>query len=304
LKSKLGVFLLSLMLMMGAWPARSQIISTSLPIMAPEGQRIPISAHFMVSPVGSWDYKEGWFSDVRYSGYDEYFVGAVGKTSHSQILAAGEVAIPVRGDRWSATLGGWYNRIGDVDYDFDGQFLNIYDAGGGFLDYLVPLKATIPITVTLLEGHAGLFYGPYGVQVGLVHSKLKSDGNIADIRRNDGASQPDLTGYFSFDASTTDLTIYGVYKRAISRVALSGGIGAYRKQGIKSATDSPLRFADSKTVVSGFLTGSVELKHRVSLDASWWFIGKTDQAKAIKGYSSTTPSDSQSRLTVGLGYSL
>ncbi|MEK7316426.1 MAG: hypothetical protein AAB011_09610 [Candidatus Eisenbacteria bacterium] len=303
-KNKFGAMSLFIVLVACAPAAKAQIISTSLPTLGTGETKLPISAHFMVSPLGSWDYKEGWFSDKRSSNYDEYFVGTVGKTSTSQILAAGEAAIPIGDNRLTATVGGWYNRIGDVDYNFDGQFLVIYDPSVVFLDYSIPMKATIPITVTMVEGHAGLFYRNYGVQVGVVRSQLKSDGNIVALRREDGAPQADLEGYFPFDASTTDVTLYGVYKRSVDRAAVSAGFGIYRKQGIKSASDSPLRFADSKMVASGFLTASVELKHRFSLDASYWFIGKTDQAKDIKGYTSTTPSDSQSRLTVGVGYSL
>jgi hypothetical protein len=257
----------------------------------------------MVSPAGSWDYKEAWFSAKPFPSYDEYFVGSVGKSSTSQLLVAGEVALPVGGTRWAATLGGWYNRIGDVDYDFDGQYLNISNPPT-FLDFANPLKATIPMTVTIMEGHAGLFHGSFGVQVGVVRSSLKSDGDILNFRRQDGASQPDLAGYFPFNASTMDLTLYGVYKRSISRFGLSGGAGGYRKQGIKSSSDSPLRFADSKTVASGFLTASVNAGRGLTLDGSWWFIGKTDQVTNILGgYTSTTPSDSQSRLILGLGYS-
>jgi hypothetical protein len=263
----------------------------------------PVTAHFMVSPVGSWDYKEGWFSDKPFPTFNEYFVGTVGKTSHSQVLVAGEAAVPIGQKRWAATFGGWYNKIGKVDYGFDGQYLNI-SSPPTFTDFIVPLKATIPITVTMLEGHAGLFCKSFGVQAGLVHSSLKSDGDIVDIRRQDGATQADFTGYFPFNASTTDWTLYGVYKRSIDRFGLSGGFGVYRKQGIKSASDSPLRFADSKMVASGFLTANCAIRSHFSLDASFWFIGKTDQAKDIKGYTSTTPSDSQSRATVGIGYSL
>jgi hypothetical protein len=283
--------------------ASPQIISTSLPSLNPVAGKAPVSAHFMLSPVGSWDYNEVWFSDQPFPGYDEYFVGSVGKASTSQILAAAEAAIPLGTSGWTATVGGWYNKIGDVDYEFDGQYLNISNAGSGFLDFVVPSTATIPISVTILEGHAGLFRGPFGAQIRFVRSTLESDGDILSIDRSDGAPQPDLPGYAGFDTSTTDMTFYGVYKRAFSRLSASAGAGIYRKAGIGSADDSPLRFADSTIVPSGFLTATYEVRNRITLDASYWFIGETDQAQDIEGYSSTTPSDTQSRFTVGVGFS-
>lgn len=306
MKPILAVVVLSLSLVVGVPIARSQIISTSLPALRSGSEKLPITAHFMVSPAGSWDYKEGWFSAVAIPTlsptYNEYFVGTVGKTSTSQILAAGEAAIPVSGHRWTVTLGGWYNRIGDVKYDFDGQYLNSA-IPPSFLDFRDTLKATIPMSVTIVEGHAGLYYGSFGVQVGVVRSSLKSNGDILNIHLSNGAPAADLVNYAPFEASTTDLTLYGVYKRSISLLGFSAGAGAYRKQGIKSSNVSPLRFAESKIVASGFLTANVRAWRGLSLDTSYWFIGKTDQAKDLNGYSSTTPSDSQSRLILGLGYS-
>ena len=160
------------------------------------------------------------------------------------------------------------------------------------------ITASIPISLTMYEGHAGLFYRSFGLQVGVVRSNLKSNGDF--LRLTDGESVIDIPALAPFDVQTTDWTCYAVYRKSSKRWGGSIGLGAYAKQGI---TDAPLRFQETKTVGSGFLTANVVLGRHISVDGSYWYVGDTNEVATFESITSTPPSDAQGRVTLGLGYS-
>ncbi|OGC90156.1 MAG: hypothetical protein A2W25_17440 [candidate division Zixibacteria bacterium RBG_16_53_22] len=279
-----------------AW---TQIISTSLPTEIPEGKKLPITAHIMLSPLGSWDYKEVWIGpteSVESGNYVQNF-GTLGQSPNSQILVAGELAILLGSKGFAATVGGWFNKVSDEEYDLDGVSL-VYSPELDLIGY-ASYSASVPISITILEGHLGLYYRSFGIQFGMVRSSANSNGDF--LRTTiEGISYGDFLNQYPFDVAMTDFTIYGVFKKSIKRWGLSAGLGAYMKQA--GPDDAWLRFTEKKTVPSGFLTANFEAIKRMSLDASFWYIGDTEDVKIFEGIASS-PSDAQSRLTVGIGYS-
>jgi hypothetical protein len=279
-----------------AVPASAQIISTSLPTATAGAARDKFSAHIMVTPFAKWDYKEvyGWENE-----FAEGDLGLITGTPNSDFMAAAEMAFALGNSNWSVTIGGWYNKIGNKNFTFEGTYYTVLPNGD--FDIVESEKATIPVDLTLYEGHLGIFYKAVGIQGGIVHTDQKSNGDF--LGNVIGSNPPrDFPAYAPFNEKTNDYTAFGVVRMSRERWGVSAGAGAYFKKGI---TGSPLRFADNKVVFSGFVTGSVNVFKGLGVDASYWYIGKT---KAVKEFTSAVVtsgagSDAQSRFTVGLGYS-
>lgn len=283
-----------------AVPASAQIISTSLPSATAGAARDKFSAHIMVTPFAKWDYKEVYaYEQDLGAGFAAGDLGLIKGTPNSDFMAAAEMAFALGNSNWSVTIGGWYNKIGNKNFTFEGTFYTVLPNGD--VDVVESETATIPMDLTLYEGHLGIFYKAVGIQGGIVHTDQESNG---DFLGNVIGSDPpqDFPAYAPFNEKTNDYTAFGVVRMSRERWGVSAGAGAYFKQGI---TDSPLRFSEDKVVFSGFVTGSVNVFKGLGIDASYWYIGKTDAVKefASNVVASGLESDAQSRFTVGIGYS-
>ena len=78
---------------------------------------------------------------------------------------------------------------------------------------------------------------------------------------------------------------------------LSVGLGIYNTKG---DTETSQRSPDDQKVFSGFFTGTVDLYKGLGLDASYWFVGKTEADLGLG-----TPVSSEkatNRFTIGVSY--
>ncbi|HSB61285.1 MAG TPA: hypothetical protein VLI67_06175, partial [Vicinamibacteria bacterium] len=284
-----------LTVVLGLWalasPASAQIIATSIPRADTVGAAAEKrwAFHVMGSPFAKWNYGELYLdpSDV---------FGTIQGTPNSDFLFAGEILFAA-GTNFSIGVGGWYNKIGANEFDFDG-----FDVTGvaGFAD----IGAVLDTDIKTYEGHLGIFYKDVGIQGGIVKSTGKL-GPTARITRFEGV--PISGDRFPFsvpDAETTDWDVFGVYKHGFGgrdgqgRAGLAIGAGIYRKQGI--AGTSPLRLPTDETVFSGFATLNVNLYRGIGIDVSYWYVGPTGETFGGEEF----PDDSQSRFTIGIGISV
>jgi hypothetical protein len=279
-------------------PASAQIIATSIPkagAAAPGkgvGAEKQFAFHIMGAHIAKW--KINSFEE------DAGLFLASSANPNSKFLLAGE-AVFAAGSDFSIGLGGWYNKVGNTNYDFV------------FLDTsAVPTSGLLGVRlddVTYTEGHVNAFYKDIGIQAGLVHSKATPSGltinqfffgdvtlSRADLVRLIGSGEVSaIEAGARVEVSATDFDSYLVYKTGSSRFnrdtkvpwTVSAGAGLYHYQ------------VTSKTVFSGFLTGSVDLYKGLGLDVSFWYIGKSNsENQKVLGVV-----DNLSRFSVGIGYS-
>jgi hypothetical protein len=272
-------------------PATAQIIATSIPREAPAGRGAAAAEtryafHLFASPFAKWKYGEVYLGGG--------VAGAVQATPNSDFMLAGEGAFRLNDD-FSFTAGGWYNKVGSTDFDFSGDVIAAPP---------LPFEGTIEGDVSLYEFHAGLFYRDFGIQGGIVKGSgsVGPNGTLTSVNRR-AVSPPVAFSEPSNSAKTTDYDLFLVYKRSGGKKypwAVSVGTGVYWKQGIQTATESPLRLPEDVTVATGFATFNVQLYKGLGIDASLWYIGGTDYA----GLSTNQESpDAQGRFTIGIGYS-
>lgn len=289
-------------------PAGAQIITTALPPAASPGEkRDRFSAHLMVTPVAKWDYGEVFFGVDTVSSFFAY--GTINGKPNSDFMVAGEIAVPLGNGHWSVVAGGWYNQVGSSDFDLDAE---AFFAGLGFGG---PLKAQLPYELSMYEAHVGVFYKAVGVQSGMVRTHTMSDGTLKNVQWTlvEGAAPIKIDELsvpgFAFDLNTTDWTVFGVLRHGTNRWGLSVGAGAYFKQGVNALNGEnapPLRSGESKVVFTGFLTANVRAYKALGIDASYWYVHKTDAIPPLSSgdrFGASRSSDRQRRWTVGLGLS-
>lgn len=284
-------------------PASAQIIATSIPRADSGGKAAEkkFAFHVLAAPLAKWKYGEVFIGDIG----PDLAVGTVQAKPNSDFLLAGEVAFKA-GRHWTVGVGGWYNKVGNTTYGFDGDVL--------FSDGFGQMTVDLGGDLTIYEGHANLFFKDIGIQAGVV----RTSGTIGDNAKYktftfDGqpfkctdllsASDCNNNAIDVFKGNTTDWDVFAVYKHAWggkSPLSISLGAGGYRKQG---SSDTPLRSTDSTTVFTAFATASVSVYKGLGLDASFWYIDKTDATKGEGSLASKSAgTDSQSRFTIGLGY--
>jgi hypothetical protein len=286
-----------------AAPASAQIIATSIPREDTGGgtgsnAERRFALHLMASPLTKWRINEILFGQANFDVRTFTDFGILTGTPNSDFLLAGEMAFKA-GDNWTIGAGGWYNKVGKVQYDFDVATLITL---GPCCDELLDtdnLTGTLDGDLNLAEGHVNVFYKSFGIQTGLVHvsseisnSRIATSSDPTNIGRRLGSVEGQTN-------SVTDWDLYGVYKTGGGDTrpwALSLGAGIYRKKG---STESAQRLGESQTVPSGFVTASVGLFKGLGVDASFWYIGKTE---AARGSDALVTSDAASRFTLGIGY--
>ena len=295
-----------------AAPVSAQIIATSIPkeFTTKAGTTSADKKwafHIMGTPFAKWKYGEVYIGPV----FDLPSVGTVQATPNSDFLFAGEVAFKA-GENWSIGIGGWYNKIGQTAYDFSGGFI---DSGG------ISVTAELDGDINIYEGHLGIFYKDFGVQGGLVKTSGRIGTNATLTSFSLGGQTFPCTQVFppnegnecartsvaTFEGDTTDWDVFAVYKHSWGSnypVGISLGAGVYGKQGIVET--SPLRGADNTTVFSGFATASIGIYKGLGMDVSYWYIDKTtliDDLNELDDFRiSGDRNDSQSRFTIGIGY--
>lgn len=264
--------------------ASAQIISAAIPrteVGGGEGKEKSWALHVMVSPLARWRYAELYVEPSA-----DGFFGTIGGAVNSDLMAAGELVIG-RAEGWSIGLGGWYNRLGSRDVDFEGLLLS-GETG-------VAVEGVFETELTVVEGHAAVFYKGFGVQAGVV--KTLSEFGRGRIVRLGGEAVRFDEQLSLRNGDTIDVDVFAVYKTRLAedRVTLAVGAGAYRKQG--ETTGAALRLSDAKTVATGFASAGVRVFKGFSLDASFWYLAPTDAQDEFN-----VPEDSATRLTLGVGY--
>jgi hypothetical protein len=323
-------------------PAPAQIISTSLPRMTPGQEHKKFSAHFMITPLAKWNYKEAYIEsssiaveDVPGVFFASTTEGAINGSPNSKFMAAGEVAFALGDSDWSLTVGGWFNRLGSHDFDLPSYTTGAFIADTGDLLFGVggPATQRWTLDMDMYEGHLGVFYKAFGVQFGFVRTETTKRGEPfalewVTVAGATGAPPELPSGKQSFDlAATNDWSVHGVFRKSAPRWGVSAGLGAYVLKGI--STKSPLRFGSDQTVLSTFATGSVTVFGPVGIDVSFWYLGSTarysdykndlearpvvcsapildisDCSSFLKSNPLKLPSGiDKSRLTVGIGFS-
>ena len=271
-----------------AAPAAAQIIATSIPRSIAGGGEGRWAFHVMYAPYAKWKINQ--FEET-----DTAFVSARAKPN-SSFLGAAEVAFKAGSDV-TLGLGGWFNKVGNTDYDF--TFVEVSDV-------VLGLDGVRTDDLTVVEGHANAFYKSIGLQVGVVHGKSTTTGlTIGNFLLDDlvltRGELVSLLGSAEVDAieaegrgleiSTTDVDGYLVYKAGSQDSDRLGwgfslGAGAYRYGGSK------------KTVPSAFATLSVGLYKGLGIDSSFWYIGKSKSDLQ----ESLDVSDGLNRFSIGIGY--
>lgn len=279
-------------------PSSAQIISTSIPRLetagAP-GEEKKFAIHLMASPFSKWHYNEIVAGNI---GDSEFFdVGLFSGTPNSDFLFAGEGVFKL-GSTISIGVGGWYNKVGRVAYDFS---VNTFDFDGFFIDHST---GTLTGDLKLSEGHVSVFFKDVGVQAGLVHTRSTLLDSViitsTDLPTTVGGPLGSIE-VGGADSSATDWDLYGVYKYAGQTArpfGISVGAGVYNKKG---STETSQRAPEDQMVFSGFVTGSVDVYKGLGLDVSYWYIAKTEADLGLGEVISSE--EAASRFTVGIGYS-
>jgi hypothetical protein len=282
---------------LGAAPASAQIISTSIPKAETPGaqaQEKTFAFHVMGSPFSKWHYNEIVAADWT-DNPNNTDVGIFSGTPNSDFLLAGEAVVKL-GKSFSLGGGGWYNKVGKVQYDFKVQ---TYNANLVVVDHLT---GTLTGDLKLGEGHASFFYKDVGVQVGAVHTNSRlMDSKIAtsDLPSNVGLPLGSIEENGQ-DSSVTDWDLYGVYKyagKSSHPYGLSVGAGFYNKKG---STETSQRAPDDQKIFSGFFTGTFDVYKGLGIDVSYWYIAKTE---ADLGLGTPVSSENATnRFTIGFSY--
>ena len=283
---------------LSAVPASAQIISTSIPradTAGAQAEEKKFALHVMGSPFSKWRYNEIvagiWEDDSDFADIG-FFTG----TPNSDFLLAGEGVVKVSSS-FTLGFGGWYNKVGKVQYNFD---VNAYNLTDGRL--VENATGTLDGDLKLSEGHASLFYKDFGVQVGVVRTNSKLTDSVITKSIPAGSEGLPLKSIeVAEDSSATDWDLYGVYRYAGQGMdrsfGLSAGAGIYAKSG---STESSQRAGEDQNVFSGFLTGTFELYKGFGVDVSYWYIAKT---KADFGTETpVTSKNSTNRFTIGFSY--
>ncbi len=287
-----------------AAPASAQIIATSIPgegaAGGGTGSGKRFALHLMASPLSKWRYNE-IATGATLNGPGTVLLvdsGVFTGTPNSDYLLAGEMAFKLS-DSWSVAVGGWYNKVGKVTYDFDIETVGFSLATGDFISDVDHLTGTLDGDLKVSEGHAAIFYRSVGIQGGIVHTNSTiTNSRIATSRSPINVGE--ALGTIEGSNKANDMDLYGVYKLGGGESAhpwgISLGAGVYRKKG---TTESSQRAAEDQTVPSGFVTASVGVFKGLGVDASLWYVGKT---KASRGDQAFVTSDAASRFTIGIGY--
>jgi hypothetical protein len=279
--------------------ASAQIVATSLPREPESASPKKWAVHVMASPLAQWHYQEV-FIDIG-NGYS--VLGDIEGTPRSKVMLAAEVSFG-RSDGFVVSAGGWYNKVGTHTFDFMGPLT--LPPGPDFPEGYTDIhRAIFDTDLTMVEYHAAVSYKGLGLQAGMVStSGAFKSGEFVDAfgrRRNPPTpySEDDLP-----KAETTDYDLFLVYKRGFGRASIAVGAGGYRKQGIEGGFNaSPLRTETAKTVPSVFGAASIKVYRGLGVDASYWYIGRSDATDEVGDLGAITlATDQQSRLTLGLGF--
>jgi hypothetical protein len=287
----------------GAVPASAQIISTSIPRADTAGAQAAekkFALHIMGSPFSKWRYNElvaGVWEDDFGDPYAD--IGFFTGDPNSDFILAGEGVFKVSSN-WTVGFGGWYNKVGKVEYDFD---VDTYDLITG--DKVDDVTGTLQGDLKLSEGHGSVFYKDIGVQFGVVRTSSKlSASRIATSSIPSNVGQPLGSIEVDEDSSATDWDLYGVYKYAGATTGqtpraygLSAGAGIYAKSG---STESSQRSAEDQKVFSGFVTGTFEVYKGFGVDVSYWYIAKTEADFGTE--QPVTSKNASNRFTIGFSY--
>lgn len=260
--------------------AHAQIIATSIPREVatvtgkPAGQK-KWAIHVMVSPASKWQVKDFFFADLGELLLNvplDLPVGFTGKSDDfSKILLAAELNYSVGGNS-SLGVGGWFNKIGELDTRYNVHLGSDTASKLGLAPGDEEIDRGKQDLGSFTEVHANGFWGNLGIQAGLVFE-----------------SKNFLTG-----ESRTDWDLYGVYRRSFKGVgafSLGAGVFATGKTELEGTT-----VADPLKRLSGFATLSLPIYKGLSLDASYWYIAKSSDAK------DAALDDSMNRWMVGVGY--
>jgi hypothetical protein len=290
---------------LGAWvaPTSAQIIATSIP-RADVGQAAAgekkFAFHILAAPVSKWKYGEIYIGGIDQSAFG---YGTVQATPNGDFLFAGETAFKAS-NHWTIGGGGWYNKVGKTTFEFEGDVLTDTNFFGMTADFDGDLK--------MFEGHANIFYKDIGVQAGIIRTTgtIGTNATIKTFTFNGqtvncatATSPDDCKLQIPTDAgNTTDWDIFAVYKHSWSGktpIGVSAGPGIYRKQG---TSDTPLRSGEANTLFTAFVTANVEIYKGLGIDTSFWYIDKTEATKGGDRLAGAKSGDSQSRFTLGVGY--
>jgi hypothetical protein len=282
-----------------AAPASAQIIATSIPKEFTGSGKAGTAEkkwafHIMGTPVAKWKINQ--FEET-----DTSFV-STSANPNSKFLGAAEVAFKAGSDM-TVGVGGWFNKVGSTDYDF--TFIDVSDGSLG-------LSGIQTNDLTVSEGHVNVFYKDFGVQVGVVHgSSTVTNLSIGNFLLDDNVfTRAGLVNLFNSvgqngeavvrgiendargeEITTNDVDAYLVYK-AGSRISESFGWSASLGGGI-------YRYGGAdKTVPSGFATLSLDLYKGLGIDASFWYIGKSNSELQ----EALDVTDNLSRFSIGIGY--
>jgi hypothetical protein len=267
-------------------PATAQIIATSIPKSIAGGGEGRWAFHVMWAPYAKWNISTFEEDPVA-------FLATKGDPK-SDFLGAAEVAFKA-GEDFTVGLGGWYNKVGNDSAEY--AFFLADPAGSVFL--AGPLNRD----VTYTEGHVNVFYKSVGVQFGLVHSNYTVNTITADFFSIDDVEFPPelandlLTDVEGVEDTANDWDGYLVYKTGGAygnetpwSFSLGGGIYHYD--------------IVEKTVPSFFATATLGIFKGFGVDASYWYVGKTDRTELQDALADAGVDLDQSlnRFMVGVSY--
>ena len=269
-----------------AAPATAQIIATSIPKSIAGGGAGRWAFHLMWAPYAKWNI-------ATFEEDPSAFLATKGDPK-SDFLGAAEVAFTA-GENVSIGLGGWYNKVGNDSADY---IFFLADPEGS-----VFLSGPVNRDVKHLEGHVNVFYKALGVQFGLVHNTTQINTITADIATVDDIPIPldvandILTDVAGVEDTANDWDGYLIYKvggttASDSNWSFSLGGGIYHYDIV------------SKTVPSFFATATVGLYKGLGVDASYWYVGKTDRSELQRALADAGVDLDQSlnRFMVGVSY--
>jgi hypothetical protein len=267
-----------------AAPATAQIIATSIPKSIAGGGEGRWAFHLMWAPYAKWNI-------ATFEEDPTAFLATKGDPK-SDFLGAAEVAFRA-GENVSIGLGGWYNKVGNDSAEY--AFFLADPEGSVFL------AGPVNRDVEHLEGHVNVFYKSLGVQFGIVHNTTQINTITADVATVDDIPIPIdianeiLTDVAGVEDTANDWDSYLVYKVGgttanDSNWSFSLGGGVYHYDIV------------SKTVPSFFATATVGLYKGLGIDASYWYVGKTDRSELQEALSDAGVDLDQSlnRLMVGV----
>jgi hypothetical protein len=269
-----------------AAPATAQIIATSIPKSIAGGGEGRWAFHLMWAPYAKWNIAT--FEEVP-----DFFLSTKGDPK-SDFLGAAEVAFKA-GEDVTLGIGGWYNKVGNDSAEYI-SFL--FDPEGSVL-----LAGPVNRDVEHLEGHVNVFYKSLGVQFGLVHNTTQINTITADVATVDDIPIPleianeILREVEGAEDTANDWDAYLVYKVGGTTgndnnwsFSLGGGIYHYD--------------IVSNTVPSFFATATVGVFKGLGVDASYWYVGKTDRSELQEALADVGVDLDQSlnRFMVGVSY--